>query len=70
MKFPTPREATTYRFAKCQEIAREVRRRGYDCDWHKVNRNYIIFRRWYDQRLALGYLINQVGLKKLPQRAR
>lgn len=69
MKFPTPREATNYRFAKCQEIARELRRKGYDVDWHKVNRNYIIFRRWYAGNLALGYLVRQTGMKRIKREA-
>lgn len=67
MKFPEPHEATIYRRQMCRAIAAALYRQGYDVDWRKVNRNYIIFRRWYNGRLALGYLIRQTGIKRLPE---
>jgi hypothetical protein len=64
VKFPTARDATTYRRKMCHDIAQKLFYLGYDCDWYKVNRNYIVFRRWWDGQLALGYLIRQTGLRK------
>lgn len=62
--FPMPSMATEARRQHCNRIALRLRTLGYECDWLKVNRNYIIMRRYDQGYLALGYLVKEVGLKR------
>lgn len=62
--FPMPSMATEARMQHCKRIAVRLRTLGYECDWQRVNRNYIIMRRWDQGYLSLGYLVKQVGLKR------
>jgi hypothetical protein len=62
--FPYAHDATVARQNHCKRIAVRLNRMGYVCDWRRVNRNYIMFRRWDNGLLALGYLVRNTGLQK------
>lgn len=37
---------------------------GYGVIRDRINRNFAVFNRWYEGRMALGYLIRQTGIRK------
>lgn len=49
---------------RCSEIAEKARLMGFDVTWRTVSRQYKIWERWYQGRLATGYLIRQTGVRR------
>lgn len=64
--FPMPSMATEARMQHCRRIAVRLRTLGFDVDWQRVNRNYIVMRRWDQGYYTLGQLIRQT---KIPRKS-
>lgn len=65
MTSPRPIVSARMRYKRCQDIATCARFIGLDATPDKVNRQYQTWERWYQGRLALGYLMRITGVKRL-----
>ena len=52
-----------------EAITRHARDQGLDANEDMVNKHYAWFLRWYEGIFATGYLINRIGIKRLPKQA-
>lgn len=48
---------------ECEHIALILKRKGFDVDWQRVNRSYVLFKRYHNGLMSLGYLISQTGIR-------
>jgi hypothetical protein len=53
---------------QCVVIARRARDKGLDADPARINRQFRIWLRWYEGRLATGYLIKATGVRRIKDR--
>ena len=61
------RRQVAQRSQVCEVIAIKARHFGLDVDAKFVNRHLDWFQRWDTGYIASGYLINRLGIKRLPR---
>lgn len=61
--------AARARWKLCQEISDYARARELDTTPPRVNRQLLIWERWYRGGLATGYLMRQTGVRFISQEA-
>lgn len=68
MTAPKPIVAARMRYKRCQDISICARFIGLDVTPDRVNRKYEIWERWYQGRLATGYLMRITGVRRIQSR--
>lgn len=63
MTAPKPIVAARMRYKRCQDISVVARSLGIDVTPDRVNRKYDVWERWYQGRLATGYLLKITGTR-------
>ena len=58
-------EEARARWLRCQQIARGAQVIGLDATPEKVNKRLDVWERWYQGRLATGYLIKMTGVQRI-----
>lgn len=59
------KRAAKVRWAHCVQISEFARTRNLDATPDKVNRSYEWWCRWYEGRLATGYLMRATGIRRI-----
>jgi hypothetical protein len=58
-------EQVAARILLCKQIADRARGRGLDADLSRVQRNYLLWLRWYTGAISTGYLMRATGVRSI-----